>query len=653
VLYEMTAGSHAFGGTTPLEAAGAIATEQPIPFPQKPGLYGDLERLILTMLSNAPTARPTAASVAASLEQIASRAGRREERRRVLVFTTLAIRAGVLVLVWTQWMRNPPALSMRLDTKPLTGEAGQESNPALSPDGLSVIYSWRDSPSATPITYVREIGSERRTVLPVSSPYNWFPDGRRITFLRKIDGQHALFTISKDGTGEQELLRENEIVHFEWSPQGNWLLYSGKPANSVHHAIFLFDTSTRKSRQITFPPVASIGDEYFAISPDGRQLVFRRMINYGNSDLFLTPVPGPGDAKQITFQRVAGETLAWSRDGSAILSSAGSSNSLWLHPLRSPEKPTRLTELGMEAVGIRSAHGRNRIAWVNRLEDTNIWRVPVTGGKAQRVVSSVMRDVDIASSSLGTLAFRSDRSGSPEVWIATKDGESQKMVTNLRTFTGSPRWSPDGRRIAFGSRPGNGELDVFVMECDPQMQCGSPVRLTDHAATDTNPNWSADGSSVYFGSLRSGEWQVWKTAANGSGKATQVTARGGFFATESTDGSWLYYSRNHSPEVMGVWRKALTKRDSDLRTDDPGEMVFSLQYLATATWILSRDKIFYTTPGSGFFTPEPGQPPMALWEFDLQKQRSRLVHQIDDVPLARGLSLSSDQKWLYFVRLDR
>ena len=74
------------------------------------------------------------------------------------------------------------------------------------------------------------------------------------------------------------------------------------------------------------------------------------------------------------------------------------------------------------------------------------------------MISSAMRDVDVALSSLGVLGFRSDRSGFPEIWIAGKNGESQKKVTNLESYTGSPRWSPDGRRLAFGSRRVNAAL---------------------------------------------------------------------------------------------------------------------------------------------------------------------------------------------------
>jgi Tol biopolymer transport system component len=257
--------------------------------------------------------------------------------------------------------------------------------------------------------------------------------------------------------------------------------------------------------------------------------------------------------------------------------------------------------------------------------------------------------VDVALSSLGVFAFRSDRSGFPEIWIAAKDGRSQKKVTDLKSYTGSPRWSPDGRRMAFGSRRGNADLDIYVMDCDPSaMQCSSPLQVTDHAASDTLPNWSVDGSSIYFASQRSGKWQVWKTPARGNaGEGVQMTTQGGFFAAESADGAWLYYSRIDSPQVMGVWRKRLAGgRNSPFRADGTGEMILPMEFLSTGTWILWGREIFYSTRGDSTETP-------ALWALDVQTRRKRIVHRAADAPLGRGLALSPDGKFLFFVRLDR
>ena len=98
---------------------------------------------------------------------------------------------------------------------------------------------------------------------------------------------------------------------------------------------------------------------------------------------------------------------------------------------------------------------------------------------------------------------------------------------------------------------------------------------------------------------------------------------------------------------MGVWRKRLTgERNTSFRADDTGEMILPMEYLSTGTWILFGREIFYSTRGDSTETA-------ALWAFDVQTRRKRIVHRAGDAPLGRGLALSPDGKLLSFVRLDR
>ncbi len=652
VFYEMATGVHAFGGESPLDTADAIATAQLVPASRKaPQIPPELDRVLAAMLRKHPSERPTAAEVGQSLAQIAAASGRSAERRWMWVIGATLLTVGGLAVGMSQYVRKPPHLALSLDSRPLTGNEGREIQPALSRNGRYVVYIRHEKINSKPVTLLREIGSDREKILPIPGPFSWLPDNRQIAFVRRGAGRDTLCTIAIEGTAVQEILQTKRILTFEWSPDQKWIAYSAPAGSEGISALFLYSTSSRQTRQITFPPPASLGDEQFAISPDGRQLVYRRTFNFAKSDIFLIAMPGPGPARQVTFHETGGNTVAWTRDGAGIISSVsrGANQSLWLHPLSSPQKPTRLTEVGIEAFDIASAAGRNRLAWVNALEDTNIWSVPAIGGKPIRVIASAMRDLDVASSSLGLLAFRSDRSGFPEIWISGRNGESQKKVTNLESFTGSPRWSPNGRRLAFDSRRTSAATDIYVMNCDPvAMQCDEPVQLTDHAASDAIPRWSADGSHLYFASQRSGQWQVWKIPADGAGRqAVPMTTHGGFFAAEAPGSRWLYYSRIDSERARGVWRKLLPGGSaSPFRADDPGEMVLPMEFRATATWSLSGREIFYSAFGDADSSP-------AVWAFNLQTRQRRIVYDSGDTPLRRGLTLSPDGTTIFFSRLDR
>jgi Tol biopolymer transport system component len=653
VFYEMITGAHPFQGKSPLDAARAIATLQPVPPSRKVrGMPPALDRLVMAMLSKSFGARPSTAEIVRSLEQIAGESTRRANRRRALVAGAVLAGAAVSIPAAWLWTRKPPPMVLRLDAKPLTGEEGRETLPALSPDARFVVYGWQPTAGSPRVTLLREVGSDRKTVLPIAWPYTWLPDNRHIGFVRRGKNQDTLCTISMDGTGEQEILHARNMGLAEWSPDDDWIVYvAGTGKNQGTPALFRYSTKTRETRQLTFPPDSTLGEDQFAISPDGRQVAFRRLFTYLNGDIFLVSLRDSGPPRRVTFERVAGDSLAWIANGTAIVSTLirGANNSVWLYPLRSPEGPSRLTGVGVEATNVRSTPTRNRLAWVSALDDTNIWSVPLGGGAPRRVISSAMRDLDIASSSRGLLAFRSDRSGAPEIWISTGDGVSQKKATNLNRRSGSPKWSPDGRRLVFDSHGTDDASDIYLMNCDPeQLKCGPPVKITDHPASDAIPNWSADGSSVYFASQRTGQWQTWKVLADGKlHQPVQVTTKGGFFAAESPDGKWLYYSRNDSKQTKGVWRKQLP-RNSNLpfSADDPGEMLVPLEQRSLATWVLAEHEILYNTFGDG-------ESPAALWAFDFKTRRKRMIHKAGEAPLARGLALSPDGTSVLFAQLDR
>jgi tricorn protease len=84
-----------------------------------------------------------------------------------------------------------------------------------------------------------------------------------------------------------------------------------------------------------------------------------------------------------------------------------------------------------------------------------------------------------------------------DIWTANEDGSAVHRVTDNIAREVYPRFSPDGKWIAFASNR-YGNYDVFVVSAAG----GAPKRLTYHTGNDEVVGWSRDSKSVIFRAAR-------------------------------------------------------------------------------------------------------------------------------------------------------
>ena len=141
----------------------------------------------------------------------------------------------------------------------------------------------------------------------------------------------------------------------------------------------------------------------------------------------------------------------------------------------------------------------------------------------------------------GFVAFQSNRDGNFEIYKVTTDGfQTETRLTNNAASDLTPAWSADGSKIAFVSTR-DGNLEIYTMNANGSGQ----TRITTNAADDAQPDWSPDGTQLSFTSNRDGNYEIYKMNANGTGvvRLTTNTAGDGF-AAWSPDGTKLAFQSN-------------------------------------------------------------------------------------------------------------
>jgi len=111
---------------------------------------------------------------------------------------------------------------------------------------------------------------------------------------------------------------------------------------------------------------------------------------------------------------------------------------------------------------------------------------------------------------LTRLAFVSNRTGHPEIWVMDYDGFNQRPVTSYGSRCLTPRWSPDNIKLAFTSYSrGNPDLFVFSLEIN------RPVPFPRYKGLNTTPAWSPDGKRIAFCSSMSGDPDIYVSDPSG------------------------------------------------------------------------------------------------------------------------------------------
>src|SRR5689334_19621687 len=189
---------------------------------------------------------------------------------------------------------------------------------------------------------------------------------------------------------------------------------------------------------------------------------------------------------------------------------------------------------------------RARLESMDRLRLPGPWLLPL--------LFLIGCDSDSASFGPGSahVAFVSQRQGGQQIYVVAIDGKGLVQVSHLTGFAYSPRWSADGKLIAFHGDPYGDRQGTDILTVAPD-GTGEKNLTHTHDSADSGPSWSPDGKNIAFESNRDNfDVEIYVMRADGSGQTRLTFSPGGDGGPQwSPKGDWIAFtsSRDDTTEL--------------------------------------------------------------------------------------------------------
>jgi Tol biopolymer transport system component/DNA-binding winged helix-turn-helix (wHTH) protein len=547
----------------------------------------------------------------------------------VLAFLAIAF-TGLLVF---RHRPQPTQGGAVLTAVPFTALPGLAGNPAFSPDGSRIAFSWVPAPGSTGSEqaglYVKTLGSE--TLLRIANGGvrpAWSPDGTQIAFHRAAGVDTGIYVVPALGGQERKLHSMTTYSTISWSADGKWIAYADQAPHDNRVRIHLLSTETLATRPIPDDPTC-LKESSPAFSHKGDSLAYWCFRTDYEADPYIVSVPD-GKPKMVAALSAEPDGVAWSADDKRLIYSHFRGEV----PAAIDEifvADGSVTRLGLEGRRPAVSPKGDKLAFFTDLYKTSLRRRDLLHPEAPAVEllpSSRAQYAAQYSPDGKHIVFASERSGVQGVWLSNEDGSNLVQISDPNYRAGSPHWSPDGSKIVFDAFPVD-HWELYVADIADLR----PRKLVTNVRSGIRPSWSHDGKWIYFASEDPGSRGIYRCPASGGDAIAISKDSHGLNPEESFDGRTVYFASyfEHPGATATVKRVPLPGQPGT-----ESEVNAAIRLSISQNWALS--------PGGMYFVPPEAV--RSVLFFDFASGRTRKVLETDKN--ITGLSVSPDGRWILY-----
>jgi eukaryotic-like serine/threonine-protein kinase len=426
----------------------------------------------------------------------------------------------------------------------------------ISPDGSSLLMKTAQGVVTEGLLWTVPVlgGAARRLGNLEGHAGAWSPDGKKIAYSKG----NEIFLANSDGSEPQRLLKTAGVTdNIRWSPDGTMLRFTVNDPQMNNRSIWQAASDGRNLHPLlpgwNNPPNECCG----AWTPDGRYFVFQAVRDGTANVWVLDEHRGPfRSTRQEPVQLTTGPMNIGapvpSRDGKRLFVQAWQPRGeLVRYDAKSRQFAPYL--LGISALGLDFSRDGEWVAY-NDGSDGTMWRSKVDGSqKLQLALPPMQAYLPRWSPDGKQIAFFGHPPGEPwQIYVVPAAGGSPEPIYRSEYNLADPNWSPDGKSLIFGENAkSNQGSAVYVL--DMKTRTASKLQGSEGLFS---PRWSPDGRYVVALTLDSLNLMLFDFMNQ---KWTELAKMLVSYPNWSRDGRYVYFDGNLGDEE-GYFRVQISDR---------------------------------------------------------------------------------------------